>query len=192
MQVFGNIAFNPDTEYNRHVNFHTFGAGILVLFRWDILWIFFCFLSTVLIHMDDYLVNYLDEYIGNVHKWRPTIFDTPYLPCPTIFTLWHLIFGVILEPLPTLKWDIIDGRSLPIFIFCENCRKILVWMDFKKPSNYLLLHFSVILCTTKTFLRQSARKTVQWKFWIFTKSFNKSQHSSSILTAELFCDWIKN
>ena len=33
MQVFGNIAFNPDTEYNRHVNFHTFGAGILVLFR---------------------------------------------------------------------------------------------------------------------------------------------------------------
>ena len=34
MQVFGNIAFNPDTEYNRHVNFHTFGAGILVLFRY--------------------------------------------------------------------------------------------------------------------------------------------------------------
>ena len=33
MQVFGNIAFNPDTEYNRHVNFHTFGAGLLVLFR---------------------------------------------------------------------------------------------------------------------------------------------------------------
>ena len=33
MQIFGNIAFNPDTEYNRHVNFQTFGAGVMVLFR---------------------------------------------------------------------------------------------------------------------------------------------------------------
>ena len=33
MQIFGNINFNPDTEYNRHVNFQTFGAGIMVLFR---------------------------------------------------------------------------------------------------------------------------------------------------------------
>jgi hypothetical protein len=31
--VFGNIGFNPDTDYNRHVNFHTFGDGIMVLFR---------------------------------------------------------------------------------------------------------------------------------------------------------------
>jgi len=33
MQIFGNIAFSPETEYNRHVNFQTFGAGIMVLFR---------------------------------------------------------------------------------------------------------------------------------------------------------------
>ena len=33
MQIFGNINFHPDTDYNRHVNFQTFGAGILVLFR---------------------------------------------------------------------------------------------------------------------------------------------------------------
>eukprot|EP00094_Tigriopus_californicus_P003244 TCALIF_03120-PB protein Name:"Similar to cac Voltage-dependent calcium channel type A subunit alpha-1 (Drosophila melanogaster)" AED:0.11 eAED:0.11 QI:85/0.68/0.56/1/0.86/0.86/30/131/2029 len=33
MQVFGNIQFNADTEYNRHVNFQTFGAGLMVLFR---------------------------------------------------------------------------------------------------------------------------------------------------------------
>ena len=32
-QVFGNIGFNPDTDYNRHVNFHTFGDGLMVLFR---------------------------------------------------------------------------------------------------------------------------------------------------------------
>ncbi|XP_040581847.1 voltage-dependent calcium channel type A subunit alpha-1 isoform X6 [Lepeophtheirus salmonis] len=33
MQIFGNIEFNPETEYNRHVNFQTFAAGIMVLFR---------------------------------------------------------------------------------------------------------------------------------------------------------------
>ena len=33
-QVFGNMAFNPDTEYNRHNNFKTFMAGLQVLFRW--------------------------------------------------------------------------------------------------------------------------------------------------------------
>ena len=33
-QVFGNMEYNPDTEYNRHNNFKTFMAGILVLFRW--------------------------------------------------------------------------------------------------------------------------------------------------------------
>ena len=33
MQIFGNIGFNSETEYNRHVNFQTFGAGVLVLFR---------------------------------------------------------------------------------------------------------------------------------------------------------------
>ena len=32
-QVFGNMAFNPDTEYNRHNNFKTFMAGLQVLFR---------------------------------------------------------------------------------------------------------------------------------------------------------------
>ncbi len=35
MQIFGNIGFDPNTQYNRHVNFQTFGAGIMVLFRWD-------------------------------------------------------------------------------------------------------------------------------------------------------------
>ena len=33
MQIFGNIGFNSETEYNRHVNFQTFGAGVMVLFR---------------------------------------------------------------------------------------------------------------------------------------------------------------
>ncbi len=33
MQVFGNIHLDASTEYNRHVNFHTFLAGLLVLFR---------------------------------------------------------------------------------------------------------------------------------------------------------------
>merc|ERR1719412_569967 len=33
MQVFGNMEFDPDTDYNRHNHFQTFGAGILVLFR---------------------------------------------------------------------------------------------------------------------------------------------------------------
>ena len=32
-QVFGNMAYNPDTEYNRHNNFKTFMAGLQVLFR---------------------------------------------------------------------------------------------------------------------------------------------------------------
>ena len=34
MQVFGNMAFEPDSEYNRHNHFQTFQAGLLVLFRW--------------------------------------------------------------------------------------------------------------------------------------------------------------
>ncbi len=34
MQIFGNLKFIPGTEYNRHVNFQTFGAGIMVLFRY--------------------------------------------------------------------------------------------------------------------------------------------------------------
>ena len=34
MQVFGNIVQNPDTDYNRHVNFQSFISAILVLFRW--------------------------------------------------------------------------------------------------------------------------------------------------------------
>ena len=33
MQVFGNIVQNPDTDYNRHVNFQSFISAILVLFR---------------------------------------------------------------------------------------------------------------------------------------------------------------
>jgi len=33
MQVFGNMEYNPDTEYNRHNNFKTFMGGLLVLFR---------------------------------------------------------------------------------------------------------------------------------------------------------------
>ena len=33
MQVFGNIVLNPDTDYNRHVNFQSFVSAILVLFR---------------------------------------------------------------------------------------------------------------------------------------------------------------
>ena len=32
-QVFGNMEFNPDTEYNRHNNFKTFMGGLQVLFR---------------------------------------------------------------------------------------------------------------------------------------------------------------
>ena len=32
-QGFGNMAYNPDTEYNRHNNFKTFMAGLQVLFR---------------------------------------------------------------------------------------------------------------------------------------------------------------
>ena len=53
---------------------------------------------------------------GNVHKWRPTIFDyfwSSYLPCPTIFTLYYPIFSwLFLTHLPTLKSEIINGRSL--------------------------------------------------------------------------------
>ena len=33
-KVFGNMAFEPDSEYNRHNHFQTFMAGLLVLFRW--------------------------------------------------------------------------------------------------------------------------------------------------------------
>jgi len=33
MQVFGNMQYNPDTDYNRHNNFKTFMGGLLVLFR---------------------------------------------------------------------------------------------------------------------------------------------------------------
>lgn len=33
MQVFGNMVYNPDTDYNRHNHFQTFMAGLLVLFR---------------------------------------------------------------------------------------------------------------------------------------------------------------
>lgn len=36
MQVFGNIVQNPDTDYNRHVNFQSFISAILVLFRWGV------------------------------------------------------------------------------------------------------------------------------------------------------------
>jgi hypothetical protein len=33
LQVFGNIIFDPDTEYNRHVHFQSFSQGLMVLFR---------------------------------------------------------------------------------------------------------------------------------------------------------------
>ena len=33
-KVFGGMAFNPDTEYNRHNHFQSFIPGLLVLFRW--------------------------------------------------------------------------------------------------------------------------------------------------------------
>ena len=33
-KVFGNMEFDPDTEYNRHNHFKTFMGGLLVLFRW--------------------------------------------------------------------------------------------------------------------------------------------------------------
>ena len=108
----------------------------------------------------------LDEYIGNVHKWRPTIFDPPYLPCPTIFTLWHPIFGVILEPLPTLMLDIIDGRSLPIFIFCY------------------FVHY-------ENFLKPVCQKDVLLKILTFHLLFNnqKSQHSSSSMQTCSVIGW---
>jgi hypothetical protein len=32
-KVFGNLHFNPDSDYNRHNNFQTFMNGLLVLFR---------------------------------------------------------------------------------------------------------------------------------------------------------------
>ena len=32
-KVFGNMEFDPDTEYNRHNHFKTFMGGLLVLFR---------------------------------------------------------------------------------------------------------------------------------------------------------------
>ena len=32
-QVFGNIAFDPDTEVNRHNNFRTFTDSLILLFR---------------------------------------------------------------------------------------------------------------------------------------------------------------
>ena len=32
-KVFGNMKFEPDTEYNRHNNFQTFVTGLSVLFR---------------------------------------------------------------------------------------------------------------------------------------------------------------
>ena len=32
-KVFGGMAFNPDTEYNRHNHFQSFIPGLLVLFR---------------------------------------------------------------------------------------------------------------------------------------------------------------
>ena len=38
-------------------------------------------------------------------------FLPPYLPCQTIFNLQGRILGVILDPLPTLKLDVINGRS---------------------------------------------------------------------------------
>ena len=54
------------------------------------------------------------NHLGNVHKWRPTIFydfRPPYLPCPTTFNLFSIRFsGVILDPLPTLKLDVINWR----------------------------------------------------------------------------------
>ena len=34
LKVFGNMAFEPDSHYNRHNHFQTFMAGLLVLFRW--------------------------------------------------------------------------------------------------------------------------------------------------------------
>ena len=34
-----------------------------------------------------------------------------YLPCPTIFTLYNIFGGFFVPPLPTLKWDVIYGRS---------------------------------------------------------------------------------
>lgn len=33
LKVFGNMVYNPDTDYNRHNHFQTFLAGLLVLFR---------------------------------------------------------------------------------------------------------------------------------------------------------------
>ena len=176
MQVFGNIAFNPDTEYNRHVNFHTFGAGILVLFRWDILWIFFLF-SFCGLDTHGWLSCKLDEYIGNVHKWRPTI-----------FILWHPIFEIILEQLTTLKLDIIDKRSLPIFIFCENYRT----NGFQKVVRLLIITFFCYFVQYENFLTPVYQKDGTMRVLNFHYLLDKSQHSCSILTAELFCDWMKN
>ena len=52
---------------------------------------------------------------GNIHKWPSTIFDDfrhPYLSCLTIFNLWCVWFFVVILDLPTLKSDVINGRSL--------------------------------------------------------------------------------
>ena len=66
--------------------------------------------------------------LGNVHKSRPMIFDDfrpTYLPCLTIFNLHVRFWGVILDPLPTLKSDVIDGRSLYVIMmkFKTNCSR---------------------------------------------------------------------
>ena len=62
---------------------------------------------------------------GNVHKWRPTIFDN-FLP-PTyhvrLFLTYNVrLFGVILDLLPTLKLDVNNGGSLRFFTLRGKCQ----------------------------------------------------------------------
>ena len=65
--------------------------------------------------------------VGNVHKWRPTIFDD-FRPSPPLYLL------TMFEP--TLKHDVINGCSL--FITEEDIQKLMTMLKLLLPKETLL------------------------------------------------------
>ena len=79
-----------------------------------------------------------------------------YLPCPTIFTLKRPIFGGFFGPRPTLKSDVIFGRSLKrkTFVFqpCMNRKAdfVVFYMDIEHQSSGTLENVKHVKITSSS------------------------------------------
>lgn len=86
-KVFGNMEFDPDTEYNRHNHFKTFMGGLLVLFRWVSPTSYTAYITSTSIpltstkHPSDYLSHSL--HLTVLMLWLPCTVNChlPHLQC---------------------------------------------------------------------------------------------------------------